>query len=602
MYEEFFGFTEPPFNLTPDSRYLFLSRGHKEALAALLFGISQQKGFIALTGEIGCGKTTLCRALLNELDRQSAKTAIILNSFLSDLELLKAINEDFGLPAKGEGKKDFVDELNRFLLQQHEQGHTVVLIIDEAQNLQPKVLEQIRMLSNLETEMSKLIQIVLIGQPELNAVLNLPQLEQLNQRITVRYHIYPLEEDEVEQYIRHRFQVARAKIAIELPPESLRLAYQYSRGVPRKINVLMDRVLLAAYVEGTFSLHEQLIRNAMKEVTGEAPKKKMSLFGEVTIQRRREILTTTVGVLIIAIFTVGAAAVAVMLANRSFEYRPRTAAQPLEEAAGAIGPQTQAHADPPTLAAKVVDPEPAETPRPRATRSVRAPEAAVIARDWDVDRDGIVRVRNDADSRLASVVNLLKLWGFEVDLTTFRNSSREAIARFRIEVLGDKIGMHTQDVGDNLSLALKFDMPVLVSLHDPSGKLAKYVVLRELDGEAITIFDPVHGRKIVKRAAVEPLITNTMVVYFDHEGFANIQRGEKSRRVQLLQGLLASEQCYKISPPSGVFDGTTIDALEAFQRRNQLDVTGYLDPYTTVMICARSLADRPRLFSSGGLL
>ena len=162
--------------------------------------------------------------------------------------------------------------------------------------------------------------------------------------------------------------------------------------------------------------------------------------------------------------------------------------------------------------------------------------------------------------------------------------------------------MRTQDFGANLSLALKFDLPLLVSIHDPSGKLSNYAVLRQLDGEAITLQDPVHGRKVLKRAAVESLITSTMVVYFDHEGFANIRRGEKSKRVELLQGLLAGEQCYKVSPPSGVFDGTTIDALEAFQRRNQLEVTGYLDPYTTVLICSRSLADRPRLFTSGGLL
>ena len=187
MYTSFFGFRENPFNLTPDPRYLFLSPFHKEALDHLLYGITERKGFIAITGGIGTGKTTLCRALLDHLD-DSTRTALIFSAFLSDTELLKAINQEFGIkmdPAAA-SKKDYIDSLNSFLLDNFSSGRNAVLLIDEAQNLSQTVLEQIRMLSNLETEKEKLIQIVLVGQSELKDLLASPSLRQLNERITVR--------------------------------------------------------------------------------------------------------------------------------------------------------------------------------------------------------------------------------------------------------------------------------------------------------------------------------------------------------------------------------------------------------------------------------
>ena len=187
MYLQFYGFKEAPFNLTPDSKFLFLSHRHQEALAALLFGVQERKGFICLTGEIGCGKTTLCRAMISQLDPEKVKTGVVLNSYLSDVELLKTINEGYGLSGESDSKKSLIDILNAYLIEQFSQGNNVVLIVDESQNLRPETLEQIRMISNLETETAKLIQIIMVGQPELRRTLALPELEQLNQRITVRW-------------------------------------------------------------------------------------------------------------------------------------------------------------------------------------------------------------------------------------------------------------------------------------------------------------------------------------------------------------------------------------------------------------------------------
>jgi len=208
MYCHYFGFREKPFNITPNPRFLYLSKNHKEAFAHLLYGINSHAGFIELTGEVGTGKTTVLRTILEQLDDDSHRTAIILNPCLSALELLRNINREFGIAHEGLENGALLEELNRFLLQENRAGRTIVLVIDEAQNLAPAVLEQIRLISNLETESDKLIQILLAGQPELNTLLARAELRQLAQRITVRYHLLPMDFEDSSSYIRHRLQVA----------------------------------------------------------------------------------------------------------------------------------------------------------------------------------------------------------------------------------------------------------------------------------------------------------------------------------------------------------------------------------------------------------
>jgi general secretion pathway protein A len=266
MYLEFFGLNEAPFNLTPDPRFLYMSQRHREALASLIYGIKESKGFIVLTGEIGSGKTTLCRAFLHELKHETTNVALILNSYLDDVELLQAINDELGIDSGTRSKKKLIDRLNQFLLEENAKGKTTILIIDEAQNLSTAVLEQIRMLSNLETETSKLIQIALVGQPELNELLNLPSLEQLNQRITVRYHITPLDKTEIYPYIHHRLEVVGAKANIHFTTQALNRIYHLTGGIPRKINLLCDRALLAAYVAGQLLIDANVVATASKDV------------------------------------------------------------------------------------------------------------------------------------------------------------------------------------------------------------------------------------------------------------------------------------------------------------------------------------------------
>ncbi|MBU2541199.1 MAG: AAA family ATPase [Candidatus Omnitrophica bacterium] len=265
MYENFYGFKEKPFNVTADPTFFYLSRRHKEAFSHLVYGIQDRKGILEITGEIGTGKTTLCRALLNHLDR-STKTAFILNPYLSQVQLLQAIMADLGLNLKSRTKLALINALNDFLLREANCGNNVVILIDEAQNLSSKQLEQIRLLSNLETEKLKLLQIVLVGQPELCDKLKQPSLRQLNQRIAVRYHILPLERDELEEYIKHRLHIARAKSKIEFSQDALSEIFSYSGGTPRLINILCDRALLAGFVLETNTISRDLIKKCIEEL------------------------------------------------------------------------------------------------------------------------------------------------------------------------------------------------------------------------------------------------------------------------------------------------------------------------------------------------
>jgi len=264
MYKEFYGLREYPFNMTPDPQFLFLSRNHRVALDVLLYGIRERKGFIAITGEVGAGKTTLCRALLSSLDANT-KTALILNPNLSDSQILHAVCDEFRLQPAKTTKKDLYDTINAFLLRELAANHNVALIVDEAQNLRPSVLEQIRLLSNLETEKEKLLQIVLVGQPELRELLARENLRQLKQRIALRHHVAPLAVEEVGEYIQHRWHVAGGDGRIQWTPEALALIYEYSGGVPRLINVLCDKALLAGYVAETFVIGAPMIQRAIED-------------------------------------------------------------------------------------------------------------------------------------------------------------------------------------------------------------------------------------------------------------------------------------------------------------------------------------------------
>lgn len=265
MYLDFYQIKEAPFNVTPDPRFLFFSNQHREAFELIRFGIEQRKGFIVLTGEVGSGKTTLCRAVLAGLPKQ-IHAALVLNPMLTATQLLRAILRDLGLEANSRDRLQLMGQMNEYLLQRAAEGFNVAVFIDEAQNLMPEVLEQVRLLSNLETDQHKLLQIVLIGQPELKTRLAMPELRQLRQRILVKCELKALTAEEVGQYLAFRLQVAGAPNPWLFEDLAVRLVQKKAAGIPRVINAIGDRALLAGYVARAPHITKAEVERAVQDL------------------------------------------------------------------------------------------------------------------------------------------------------------------------------------------------------------------------------------------------------------------------------------------------------------------------------------------------
>ena len=264
MYLELYGLKNSPFNITADPEFYFEGSSHREAFAALMYGIKERKGIILITGEVGLGKTTLCKVLLEKLPNQ-IKTSLILNPYFSEVQLLEAIVGDFGLKLAKKTRLDVINKLNSFLVESSLAGGNAVLIIDEAQNLTARQLEQIRLLSNIETAKEKLLQIVLVGQPELSEKLKQPHLRQIRQRIFVKYNLTPLKEEELKGYVEHRLAKA-GKSDLVISPESYRIIYEFSAGTPRLINMLCDRALLCSFARESKVLDETIFNECVAEL------------------------------------------------------------------------------------------------------------------------------------------------------------------------------------------------------------------------------------------------------------------------------------------------------------------------------------------------
>ena len=310
MYEDYYGFTEKPFSLTPDPKYLFKSASHANAFDLLQYAIRRREGFVVVTGDIGTGKTTLCRAILDQLDRRTF-TALVLNPFLSEEDLLRLILQDFGVVSReeikrgrlaGVSKQELIETLNEFLLSRLPLKAGALLIIDEAQNLPRPVLEQIRILSNLETDKEKLLQIVLVGQLNLRDLLRSPELRQLDQRVSIRYELKPLTMEETCAYVQHRLSVAGGGAAVSFAPKALARVHRYTAGIPRLINLLCDRALLSGYSAHTNKILADYVENAAESLELDRPKR--SLRGWV----RQRFAAFAAGMTVAAVLAAGGAA------------------------------------------------------------------------------------------------------------------------------------------------------------------------------------------------------------------------------------------------------------------------------------------------------
>ncbi|MFW5823874.1 MAG: ExeA family protein [Marinobacter sp.] len=468
MYYDFFGFREPPFSIAPDPRYLYLSERHKEALAHLMYGVQGQGGFVVVTGEVGTGKTTISRCFIENVP-EYVDIALILNPRQSARELLASFCDELGISYPDNATiKLLIDRINRHLLDAHARGRHQVLMIDEAQNLSAEVLEQLRLLTNLETSKKKLLQVVLLGQPELKDILDRPELRQLNQRVTARYHLDGLERDELPAYVHYRLGVAGVKVEL-FTPAAIRLLYRKSQGIPRLINLISDRALLGAYSEGVQQIEPRHIRAAAKEV-GSAPTRHSQRGAGVSPALR---WATAVSVL--ASLTV----VAWMLV----EIRDDSAAQTVAEAGQEQGQQEKPAAD--TVA------DDAATTSGRGEGSTGSDEAitgnvvtGAIQRNENRAEDN----RSDAHeldrfsleehgmSTAEAYSDLFRLWGYDWD----RASHPFACDYARTAGMAC---LHRQ--GSRRSL-VDIDRPAVLELKGPESDLS-YVTLVRLDDDVATI-------------------------------------------------------------------------------------------------------------------
>ena len=560
MYTQYFHLKQQPFSIAPDPRYLFMSERHREALAHLLYGVGSGGGFVLLTGEIGAGKTTVCRCFMEQIP-DNCKLAYIFNPKLTVAELLQSVCDEFGIGQQAGSVKGYVDAINAYLLASHARGLNNVLVIDEAQNLSADVLEQLRLLTNLETSERKLLQIILIGQPELRTMLARPELEQLAQRVIARYHLGPLSEAEVGSYVQHRLAVAGAGAAELFPRPLLAQLHRLSKGVPRRINLLCDRALLGAYVENRAQVNAAILRRAAQEVFGDEAAPSGAGHGW---------RMAAGGVL------AGGAAMALGLwlwmpgwhaagGARSAAVKPNVAAA-RATAAVASAPAVAA------VSAAAAAPAPEQPPAPTPVMSAAQAEPAAVSAELPPPRMTLS----------AALHELASKWG--VQLAAGEGCS--AAVRHGLRCLQTKGGL------DEIR---KLDRPVIVRLQGEAEQ-ATPALLTALDGRSATL-------SIAGRTQQMPL--DTLAQRFDGSFLTfwraprawrdEVTAGDKGPDVDWLARRLAQLNNATRPRDNQPLEGDTLRMLREFQSGQNLKADGVAGPKTFIRLVQPGNETEPRL-------
>ncbi len=586
MYTEFYGLREKPFSLSPDPRFLFLSGSHREALAHLLYGIEQGEGFIAITGEVGTGKTTLCRTLLQRLEPGS-EIAFLFNPQLSGLELLQAITTEFGLPVEGQSRRELMAQLNDFLLTKKQEGRRVLLLIDEAQNLDSEALEQVRLLSNLETDTQKLIQIVLIGQPELDAMLESPHLRQLRQRISVRWRLSSLSASETREYVRHRLRVAAGKPLDVFTEMALREVHRRSAGIPRIVNRLCDRAMLAGYSDGSREIGLAAVAQAQRELEGG---------GEESWSRGREHWRFPLGVAAGALVAAAAAAGVWWQQNYGVPFRGSAAnGGPVEEAAmpeasGSAGPAAAAAAAPGPAASRAAA-LPAGAPSRGASAEPAAPLAPPVAREpaagapaavpASIDLGVALAESSPAATTAAALDALLRRWGSET-------LEAGLLSRSQLRVLLENTGFSVLRLRRASFERLRaIGRPALIVLQPIDGA-PRVLLLAGLDDDA-ALLEGLDERPqwVTTDELARFWLGEALVPWRDHAELPRLLvRGDDGPPVRWLQESLAGLGFFG-GTPDGAFEATTEAGVRAFQAAESLPVDGKVGPLTKIRLYER---------------
>jgi general secretion pathway protein A len=580
MYLDFYGFSETPFSLSPNPRFIFFSKTHKEAFALLLYGINKRFGFIELTGEVGTGKTTILRTLLSQLEEEKYRTALIFNPSSTTIDLMRAINQEFGIPAQWENATELLDELNRFLLDENSAGRTVVLIIDEAQNLSAQLLEQVRLISNLETETSKLIQIVLAGQPELGRILEKPELRQINQRIALRYNLHTLDREDSRAYIAHRLAMAGGDDKVSFSQRAFGWLYRYSRGTPRLINILCDRALLIAYTGDRRKITARTVALAFRDVMLKpafhvfpAPRK-MAAFAVATV------------LLAISVF--------IYLALGKTHLSTRPAVAPTDKTV-LITPH------------KTVTPS---APKPAVNQNVKPVMPTVVKPPPDQGIHRIVQEMPVADlppvaGEQSALPGLTQALRNEISL---RSESKNAFQAFnalasfwqvpKIGHLHERLPIMDQIKGQagirHLEIArfngkmdelIRLNLPALLNLSPKGSKGSLLVAVTGLRDGNLIINPPLLGRYTFKKAELSPLYSGQAYILWRngeniHCPMALGAEGNDVIRVQIL--LQAAG--FRSMEVSGLYDEATVKNVKDFQASRKISVTGKVGPITLIQL------------------
>ncbi len=554
MYKTFFGFSERPFQLVPNPAYLFLSKSHEEALAHLTYAISQGDGFVEITGEVGTGKTTLCRVFLESLSEKS-EAAYIFNPRLDAIQLLKAINDDFRISSSKNTVKELIDELNRFLLKKKSENKTVLLIIDEAQNLEPDVLEQLRLLSNLETSTSKLIQIILIGQPELREKLESYELRQLGQRITLSCRLQPLTYEETRDYIRHRIQIASVTPGVSFSRAAMKVIYAFSKGTPRLINIICDRSLITAFAMDKHAISGNIATVASQELKEGRQKRSY---------RRVLIPLVLTGCIFAAAITYSA-----LWEKNSDERQP----DQKQVTTIPVSPQPPVkHHDTPIES---------EAPAERLKKAVPVPVEKNISL-IDLLDDAYVR-----NSRQYALETLLRLWDVNEDINDDAALIENDTTYIRLGAKQHGLVNYKADV--DIDFLLKLNMPAILEFEIPGYTNSLYLVFSGYRDGQIKL-SASKGNVISMRADELGIYWTGMshTLWKNFSGYVGtIPQNAPDESVIILKMLLRSIG-YSELEVNSVFDEETEMIIREIQEKNGIDVDGSVGSLTKMIIYNQS--------------
>lgn len=557
MYLNFFGLNEKPFAITPDPRYLFMSERHGEGLAHLVYGVTESGGFIQLTGEVGTGKTTLVRTLLGQVPDE-VDLAVILNPQVTALEFLLGICEELGvaLPADTGSKKALVDALNSHLLAAHARGRRTILLVDEAQNLDPDVLEQVRLLTNLETSKQKLLQIILIGQPELRELLAQNNLRQLAQRVTGRYHLEPLTRDETQRYIAHRLKVAGALTGI-FEPSACRAVYRLSGGIPRLVNVICDRALLGAYSEESRQVTRRIVERAAREVSGNS----------MRAAWRWLVPAAAAGVAVVVIAWLQWQPLPREQANA-----PATVGLPVA-AADDAGPTSDDVAAPAETPAALPD----AVPPADATAAEPAPGQPSLT-------DDLGTLPTSVDDAMGT---LLGLWSAQ-----FESGAGTACNQAATQ------GLSCLYQRASWAVVRQLNRPAMLTLTDTDGT-SYYPVVTAVGEDTVELAFG-DARRTYPEDEVTDLWFGQYLLLWrpPHGRVTSLRPGSRGEDVVWLrESLAALDPAYETRPEQpDLFDAELEQRLRDFQRRNRLDVDGLAGQHTQILINSLLAAENtPRL-------